>query len=77
MKEAKYGAFDVDFDAVIARAGFANCAFPAGAHRAYAKLPFHHCDPFDRMLIAHALQADLGLVTSDANVRKYDVPVFW
>ena len=77
IKEAKFGAFGIDFDAFIRRAGFVDAAFPVGAHRHLAALPDHHRDPFDRMLIAHALHEGATLVTSDVDVLKYDVPTFW
>ena len=40
------------------------------------RLPLHHRDPFDRMLICQALQHDLQMVTSDALFEKYPVTVF-
>jgi len=40
---------------------------------AAAELPRHHADPFDRVLIAHALQDDLGVVTRDAAFADYGV----
>jgi len=40
-------------------------------------LPNHHTDPFDRMLIAQALTENLELITADAAVRAYPVPVMW
>lgn len=36
-------------------------------------LPFHHRDPFDRMLIAQSDAEDLPLLTSDAKIALYDV----
>ena len=42
-----------------------------------AKLPFYHKDPFDRLLIAQALVEDFTLVSRDANIARYDVPVEW
>jgi PIN domain nuclease of toxin-antitoxin system len=38
-------------------------------------LPDHHQDPFDRFLVAQAQVEGLTLVTRDANVQRYDVPV--
>jgi PIN domain nuclease of toxin-antitoxin system len=38
-----------------------------------AELPRHHGDPFDRVLIAHALQDDLSLLTRDAAFGAYGV----
>jgi PIN domain nuclease of toxin-antitoxin system len=40
-----------------------------------AKLPFHHRDPFDRLIAAQALTEDLPLVTSDAVFQRYGVRV--
>lgn len=42
---------------------------------AAARLPRHHRDPFDRMLIAQARLEGLTLVTRDPAFRAYDVPV--
>jgi len=36
-------------------------------------LPWHHRDPFDRLLVAQA-QAGLVLVTADVAIRAYGVP---
>ena len=40
-------------------------------------LPPHHSDPFDRMLVAQAMSENLTLVTNDARIAAYDVPVLW
>ena len=40
-------------------------------------LPYHHRDPFDRMLVAQARVQQLTLVSADATMRRYDVPVLW
>lgn len=42
-----------------------------------ARLPRHHADPFDRMLVAQAQVEKLTLVTGDARISAYDVPVLW
>ncbi len=39
------------------------------------RLPLHHSDPFDRMLVAQARAESLTLVTRDASLRAYDVPL--
>ncbi len=41
------------------------------------QLPFHHRDPFDRMLIAQASMEGLTVVTRDSHFSDYDVPVLW
>lgn len=38
-----------------------------------AELPRLHADPFDRVLIAHALHEDLGLLTRDREFAAYGV----
>jgi len=38
-------------------------------------MPAHHSDPFDRLLIAQALEAGAVAVTSDARWRVYPVKV--
>jgi PIN domain nuclease of toxin-antitoxin system len=40
-------------------------------------LPAHHGDPFDRMIVAQAQTEGLTVVTSDARIAAYDVPVLW
>jgi PIN domain nuclease of toxin-antitoxin system len=41
---------------------------------AVLSLPNLHRDPFDRMLIAQALQEGFRLVSRDADIAKYPVP---
>jgi PIN domain nuclease of toxin-antitoxin system len=40
------------------------------------KLPLHHRDPFDRMLVAQAIAEELTLVTADRRLKDYDVPIW-
>ena len=40
-------------------------------------LPFHHRDPFDRMLVAQALRAELTIVSADPVFERYDVKRLW
>jgi len=40
-------------------------------------IPFHHRDPFDRLLIATALAENLTIITIDENIQKYDVKWIW
>ena len=41
------------------------------------KLPFHHKDPFDRLLIAQANAEKTILVSSDSKFSAYPVNVLW
>jgi PIN domain nuclease of toxin-antitoxin system len=40
-------------------------------------LPWHHRDPFDRLLVAQAAHEDHVLVSADARMTAYDVEVVW
>ena len=42
-----------------------------------ATLPFHHRDPFDRLLAAQALEEDCAIVSADPIFRKYGVKRIW
>jgi len=42
-----------------------------------SEIPFHHRDPFDRLIIATAKAEDLTIVTVDENIQKYDVSWTW
>jgi PIN domain nuclease of toxin-antitoxin system len=39
------------------------------------RLPGHHKDPFDRLIIAQAQLLDITIVTVDEKIRDYDVAV--
>jgi PIN domain nuclease of toxin-antitoxin system len=40
------------------------------------RLPPHHRDPFDRMLVAQAAVEGLALMTHDARILRYDVTTY-
>lgn len=42
-----------------------------------AELPFHHRDPFDRMLIAQAIVEDMQLLSRDRRLSDYAVELIW
>jgi len=44
---------------------------------AVADLPFHHRDPFDRLLAAQARHEAIAVVSSDPVFRKYGVKRVW
>jgi PIN domain nuclease of toxin-antitoxin system len=48
------------------------------AHTArVAELPYHHPDPFDRLLIAQSLVEKIPVVSSDALFNDYGVERIW
>ncbi len=42
-----------------------------------SSLPFHHRDPFDRMLVAQALNNNLQIISKDKNFESYDIALIW
>lgn len=44
---------------------------------ALAGLPFHHTDPFDRILVAQARVEGATIVTHDRALEPYGVPIIW
>lgn len=44
---------------------------------AYARLPLHHRDPFDRMIIAQANVEGLHIVGQDRAFDEYGVEMLW
>ncbi|MBV9005227.1 MAG: type II toxin-antitoxin system VapC family toxin [Solirubrobacterales bacterium] len=54
-------------------AEFRMLAITAALLEQAAELPKHHMDPFDRVLIAHALSDDLEILTRDAAFAGYGV----
>ena len=41
------------------------------------QLPFHHKDPFDRLLIAQAMTENLPLLSADTVFPAYPVQIIW
>ncbi len=41
------------------------------------RLPWHHRDPFDRLLVAQAAVEGRTLVSADKRLARYGVPVLW
>ena len=42
-----------------------------------ASLPYHHRDPFDRMIIAQSQIEQMQIVTADSVFNQYDVNLIW
>lgn len=66
-----------DLPEALAAGGYR--ALPVSVDHAVAagRLPPHHRDPFDRMLVAQAVVEGLTIVTGDPHFSPYDVPVLW
>lgn len=57
--------------------GFSVLDLPAELWTQAESLPEIHGDPVDRMLVAHAIAANLVLATADREVRRYPVRTLW
>ncbi len=77
MIKASVGKLDVSFDPVemIDRCGFERLPFRSEDARLLRDLPFHHRDPFDRMLIVQGLANQLPIVTEDKRFLAYPCKV--
>lgn len=53
------------------RDGFSLLPIEARHCSAVARLPRHHSDPFDRLLVAQALVEPMQLLTHDAQLARY------
>ncbi|HUA75767.1 MAG TPA: type II toxin-antitoxin system VapC family toxin [Solirubrobacteraceae bacterium] len=71
---------------LVAPDGFASLLLDAGASSlavtvehawAVQSLPWHHRDPFDRLLVAQAKLERAVLVSGDERMSAYDVRVEW
>ena len=71
------GAVAGDIAGHIARQGFEALAISVVHAERAGRLPGHHRDPFDRILIAQALGHDLAIVSIDAAFDRYGVNRLW
>lgn len=72
--KARLGKINADPDelaAAIDTSGFMPLAVSATHAAGVARLPLHHNDPFDRLLIAQALAEPLKFLTADAALARY------
>jgi PIN domain nuclease of toxin-antitoxin system len=66
-----------EFVRLIKRNGF--CILPVEVSHIYEleTLPFHHRDPFDRIIIAAAIAEKLEILSADRNFGLYGVRLIW
>jgi len=61
----------------LTRLGFDPLPVTAVHAQAVESLPWHHRDPFDRLLVAQASVEHLTFVSADVKLAAYDVEVLW
>jgi PIN domain nuclease of toxin-antitoxin system len=71
------GAVDRFVQDQIELNGFSVLAISLAHVSGVSGLPFHHRDPFDRLLAVQALAEDLSLVSVDPVFRRYGVTRVW
>ncbi len=62
---------------IIKKTGFTELPVRSDHLLRLASLPYHHKDPFDRLLIAQAISEDLTFITKDNIIPLYDVRILW
>ena len=75
--KSSIGKLKIEFDILTAveESGFEFLDFTEKDAILLKDLPFHHKDPFDRMLIAQSLRTRFSLITDDPQIRKYNCRV--
>jgi len=72
--KSRLGKLDADADelaAAIAASGFVELPVRSVHAAATHRLPMHHNDPFDRLLVAQAMSEPLRLLSADAILGRY------
>ena len=75
--KASLGKLELVFDPLDAaeKSGFEMLDFSARDALILTDLPFHHRDPFDRMLITQAISRKLIIATQDSIIDRYDCQI--
>lgn len=66
-----------DMTAVLVGAGAQPLPITLEHAAAVETLPWHHRDPFDRILVAQALTEGAAIVSSNERLRQYGVSLLW
>jgi len=64
-----------DIETIVERCGFLPLPIALFHAQQAGRLPAHHRDPFDRMLIAQAQAEGLEIVTSDSAFLEYGIRI--
>jgi PIN domain nuclease of toxin-antitoxin system len=78
--KAALGKVSADLDEIVESledVGFRELEIRMHHARRVRKLPAHHRDPFDRILVAQSFEEGLVMVTRDGAFAAYRVPTLW
>ncbi len=62
----------LEFEEKLTAEGFSILPFSLKSYEILSSLPFHHKDPFDRMIIAQGVAEDLTIISADRAFSTYD-----
>lgn len=62
---------------IVEESGFEILPISASHILTSSKLPFHHRDPFDRLLIGQAINEQMKLMSVDSQFSNYQVDLVW
>ena len=71
------GTFDEVFPDALHKNGFELLPVTVGHFSTLLTLPFHHRDPFDRLILAQAVVEGMTAITRDPELSKYPAPTTW
>lgn len=71
------GPYESLFPGAIISNGFAILQPDLDDYLEVTRLPFHHRDPFDRLMIAQCRTKGMTMVSCDHEFAPYGVPIIW
>ena len=69
--------YEIFMDEAIDKNGFGYLHIEPKHTAAFTTLPFHHKDPFDRLLIAQAIIEGIPIISGDTVLDSYPVKRLW
>ncbi len=77
MIKSSIGKLEVNFDpvSIALETGFELLSFSADDALHLKELPFHHKDPFDRMIITQGLSNHYIIMTDDEKFSQYECKI--
>lgn len=67
----------IPFDDLLNLTGYSHLHISGEHLKLLRSLPFHHRDPFDRMLISQALHENLIIISADKQFDLYGIKRIW
>jgi PIN domain nuclease of toxin-antitoxin system len=71
------GKLPLDLEDAVLEAGFMWLSITPGDCVVAGRLPLHHRDPWDRLLIAQSMRAGMVIISADERFPAYNAPMIW